>query len=259
MAQPTIPPSGTTGPRRPRHRTVDRIAEVLEAAARSPGGLTLSEFANTVSAPTSSIQGLVNGLTAAGFLVERDRRFALGPAPFLLNAIADRPVIRSVGRAEIERLHAESGMAVVLGVMMGDAVYYIDQAGDMPGYAYLTNRHIPRVPLKSSMGRAILAGQHRADLWNYLQTQHPTDSQLVEEFLAELPQIDALGVAYSPGLADSGWHGLATAVNEHDRVVAGVSIVGPPEAFASGPEGLSEILLRHREEWATRYGGNLYT
>ena len=37
-----------------------------------------------IQSPTSSAQGLVNGLVSTGFLIEDERRYRLGPAPYLL-------------------------------------------------------------------------------------------------------------------------------------------------------------------------------
>ena len=62
----------------------------MEEASRVTGGVSLAELAERLDAPKSSIQELTNGLLATGYLVERDRRFTLGPGPFVLS-------IRTVG------------------------------------------------------------------------------------------------------------------------------------------------------------------
>lgn len=63
-----------------RHRTIDRAAQILEFAARSQSGATLSEIAKTLGAPVSSVRGLVNGLIATGYLAEHNHRYVLGSA-----------------------------------------------------------------------------------------------------------------------------------------------------------------------------------
>lgn len=75
---------------------MDRVAALLEAAARSREGLTLTELARTIQSPTSSAQGLVNGLVSTGFLIEDERRYRLGPAPYLLVLISGQPVMSTV-------------------------------------------------------------------------------------------------------------------------------------------------------------------
>ncbi|SPT51273.1 IclR family transcriptional regulator [Actinomadura madurae] len=238
-------------PKRPHHRTVDRVAQMLEATARSEGGLTLTELASAAEAPLSSIQSLVNGLTAAGFLAEVDRRFQLGPAPYLLSSMANRPLVRSVGRAQLEALHRESGHAVLLAVLMSRSVYYIDVVGDLAKFHYLTDRMIPRPPLRSSAGRAIAATLERRDLWGLIQSLPDEDVGIVDAFLAEVDDIRDAQLAYGAGLTDSGLHGIATPVVEQGRTVAAVSIVGPARQLSDERPHLERLLREHRGRWAT--------
>jgi DNA-binding IclR family transcriptional regulator len=72
------------------HRTVDRVAELLEAAVAHPEGATLTQLARWVDAPVSSVQKLVDGLVAVGYLDEAGRRYRLGPAPSVLSIRAGR-------------------------------------------------------------------------------------------------------------------------------------------------------------------------
>src|ERR671935_2575050 len=85
-----------TDRRRPRHRTVDRIAAIQETVASRPEGISLTQLARRMDAPVSSIQKLVNGLVATGYLAEVGRRFVLGPAPYVLSVRAGRPPVRTL-------------------------------------------------------------------------------------------------------------------------------------------------------------------
>ena len=76
-------------PARP-HRTVDRVIEILETVSLSPRGVTLAELAAALDAAKSSVQELTNGLLARGYLIESERRFHLGPGPFILAARANK-------------------------------------------------------------------------------------------------------------------------------------------------------------------------
>jgi hypothetical protein len=49
-----------------------------------PRGVTLAELAAALDAAKSSVQELTNGLLARGYLIEEERRFYLGPGPFIL-------------------------------------------------------------------------------------------------------------------------------------------------------------------------------
>src|SRR5215472_5271867 len=135
---------------RPRHRMIDRMATILELAARSRHGITLTEFARELGAPVSSIQGLVNGLAATGYLDERDRRYVLGPAPFLLTRLAGRLPVTSVTHADLTALHDETRLTAVLAIVVGSDLYYVDYASADPQYAYLAEGFVRRSPIRTS-------------------------------------------------------------------------------------------------------------
>ena len=82
-------------PARP-HRTVDRVVQILETVSLSPRGVTLAELAAELDAAKSSVQELTNGLLARGYLTEQERRFSLGPGPFILASRANKLAALSV-------------------------------------------------------------------------------------------------------------------------------------------------------------------
>lgn len=236
-------------PSRPRHRMIDRAAEIMEAAARSERGLTLTDFASQLGAPLSTIQSLVNGLTAAGFLVEARKRFELGPAPYLLGAMAGRPPVRSVNHNALQALHHDSGQPVVLAVYMSQAIYYIDTVGDLAQFEYLTDKVVSRPPFRSSCGRAILATFDKRNLWDLIEAQPASEAEAVQSFLAELPDIRARELAYAPGLTGSRLHGVATPVREDDRTVGAVAIIGAASVLLGQKTRFEALLLQHRQNW----------
>ena len=97
-------------PARP-HRTVDRVIEILETVSLRPRGVSLAELAAALDAAKSSVQELTNGLLARGYLIECDRRFHLGPGPFILAARANKLAAVSLDHqfvaelAQAARLH----------------------------------------------------------------------------------------------------------------------------------------------------------
>src|SRR4029079_17910071 len=98
-------------PARP-HRTVDRVVEILETVSLNPRGVTLAELATALGAAKSSVQELTNGLLARGYLIEEDRRFHLGPGPFILAARANRVAALSLDHRFVLDLHEAIGCNV---------------------------------------------------------------------------------------------------------------------------------------------------
>jgi DNA-binding IclR family transcriptional regulator len=230
---------------------IDRVAIILELAARSRHGITLTEFARELAAPVSSIQGLVNGLAATGYLDERDRRYLLGPAPFLLTRLAGRLPVTTVSHDDLVSMHEETGMTAVLAIVVGSDLYYVDYASADPRYAYLAERFVRRSLIRTSAGWVLLAGMERRDLWAQLGALPPEDADLVGRFFRELPQIQRDGLAVAPGVSAEA-DGLSVAVTEDGETVAAVGIMGDPREVDQRKEELIAVLARHRAQWGRR-------
>jgi DNA-binding IclR family transcriptional regulator len=230
---------------------IDRVATILDLAARSRHGITLTEFARELGAPVSSIQGLVNGLAATGYLDERDRRYLLGPAPFLLTRLAGQRPVTTVSHDDLAAMHEETGMTAVLAIVVGSDLYYVDYASADLRYAYLAEGFVRRSLIRTSGGWVLLAGMERRDLWAQLGALPPDDAALVARFLEELPRIQRDGLAVAPGVsAEAG--GVSVAVTEDGKTVAAVGLMGDPGEVDQRTQELIEVLLRHRALWARR-------
>jgi len=234
---------------------IDRVATILELAARSSHGSTLTEFARELDAPLSSIQGLVNGLVATGYLDERDRRYTLGPAPYLLIRLAGKPAVTSVAHEDLVALHEETGMTAVLAIVVGSDLYYVDYASSDPRYAYLAEGFVRRSLIRTSTGWVLLAGMDKRDLWAQISALPPDESDRVDRFLAELPRIQRDGVVAAPG-ASTEADGVSVAVVEDGKTVAAVGIMGSHEEVAKRRGELIEALTRTRTEWEVRRRGH---
>ncbi|MFD6321529.1 helix-turn-helix domain-containing protein [Streptomyces sp. NPDC001812] len=237
---------------RPRHRMVDRVAAILEAVARSDG-LSLTEIARRLDAPVSSAQGLVNGLVATGYLDERGRVYQLGVAPYFINLLAGRPAVHRVGHDDLLALHAETGNTAVVAVAVGADVVYLDHCSTEPRTAYLAERFIRRQLIRTSTGWLLLADWEQRDLWAYLETLGPEDSDRVERFLGAMDKIRSGGVLVLPGAAENpDLDGIAVPVRERGRVVAAVGVVGPRSALVPHQDEIADALRRHAAIWHAR-------
>jgi len=233
---------------RKRHRMIDRVAGMLELAARNHDGLTLTEMARLLDSPLSSLQGLANGLVAAGYLDEYDRRYRLGGAPYLLNQMAGRHLVTRVGHRELEAVHAEAGLTTLLSVVVGQGVFYVDSCSSTPRYDYLAKNLVRRSLIRTSSGWVLLAGFARRDLWSYLNTLSAEDEKNRERFLNELEAIQETGVCAAPDISDVA-DGVAVAVREGGRTVAAVSVVGPHAEIRGQRDRLVGLLTEHRQRW----------
>ncbi|MBM7365376.1 helix-turn-helix domain-containing protein [Gordonia hydrophobica] len=238
---------------RPRHRMVDRVSGILEFVARSEGA-SLTEIARHVGAPVSSVQGLVNGLVATGYLDERSRVYRLGAAPHFLNLVAGRGAVNRIVHDDLVRLHERTGRtSVVLAVAIGSDIVYIDHVSDDPRTAYLAERFLRRSLIRTSSGLVLMADWEPRDLWAYLETLGDDDQSRVRLLLDELESIRATDMSVLPNIAeDPELDGISIAVREGDRVVAAVGVVGRHADLARDREQIITALREQAMEWDER-------
>ncbi len=232
---------------------VDRVSGILEFVARSEGA-SLTEIARHVGAPVSSVQGLVNGLVATGYLDERSRVYRLGAAPHFLNLVAGRGAVNRIVHDDLVRLHERTGRtSVVLAVAIGSDIVYIDHVSDDPRTAYLAERFLRRSLIRTSSGLVLMADWEPRDLWAYLETLGDDDQSRVRLLLDELESIRATDMSVLPNIAeDPELDGISIAVREGDRVVAAVGVVGRHADLARDREQIITALREQAMEWDER-------
>lgn len=225
------------------HRGVDRTVAILEATARTQGGLTLTDLARTLEAPVSSVQQLVNGLVAVGFLTEKSKRFTLGPGAFALTMNSDWRSVAPLSHDLLESLSTELECTIALGLLVGDNLMYFDEAGTDPAIDFYASTRSRRPLLVSSGGKILLAGLPDFELRQRLLSlgeTHPADE--IDQFLAELPSIRASGLARGNALPDA----LAVAAGvpgPRGRLAASLIAVGSPASMETRMDEIGAALL----------------
>ena len=233
---------------RPRHRTVDRIADILEHIARAPQPQGLTEISKAIGAPVSSTQSLVNGLAAAGYLEERNKTFRLGLAPYLLSTLAGSRPVDQVTHEMLEDVVAETGYIAVLATLVGDNVYYIDYACSDKKFEYLAQNRLRRPPLETSAGWAILSGMGHDRVWGILAASDSSE-ETINKFQRWYPEMRDSGECVAPGVALNGADGVAVTVKNQGMVVASVGVIASMEEIAKDSEKITAVLRRHRRQW----------
>ncbi|KZM74725.1 IclR family transcriptional regulator [Nocardia terpenica] len=248
--------------RRPHHRTLDRAAAILDTVALERAPIGLTDLAVRLGAPVSSIQSLVNGLVAVGYLTEENRRYTLGPAPFVLALRAGHRPLETVHHADLVALHEVTGLAVVLAIRVGDSAISIDatDTGDHSVISYLAERHL-RLPLHTiAIGRVLLAHLPRDERLDYVTGVESADHREAFALITELDAIRRDGYYCGPsGPLFDNIAVVAAPVHEHGSVVAAVSLVGPHDRVDPHKATLPTLLTDTIRRWSTRSSGALDT
>lgn len=240
------------------HRTIDRVAHMLELIASRPEGVTLSEVAGAIGAPTSSAHVLLDGLVSVGYVDRAGARYVLGPAPYVLTLQAQQSPAQMVTHNDLVRLADEGDFTAILGVRVGDDVVFIDEAGDDPMLQHIARARARRPTLESVVGWVLIAALEDREMHEYLRRHKRQD--LVDDFLGALAGIRASGVAvgvakgFSPRVGPGTETGVvATAVRDRSgRAIASVAIGQHPAYVADHLEEIRHVLLSHSRHWSTR-------
>ena len=111
-------------------QVLDRALDMLDLLATHPG-LTLSEVADRIGQPPSTVHRLLHSLAARG-MVESDpatQAWNIGPATFRLgSAFMRRSGIVERARPILQALMKHTGETANLGILNGDAVLFVSQA-----------------------------------------------------------------------------------------------------------------------------------
>ena len=232
-----------------------RVTGILETVSLSPRGVTLAELATALGAAKSSVQELTNGLLARGDLVEDDGRFHLGPGPFVLAARANRSAALSLDHRFVVELHKALGCNVLVGVRVGDAIVFVDHVGEeSPALTYVARTHARRPLYSSTAGKTLLANVPDDDMYRLLDLAAPEQAGEVRQFLAELPEIRASGLAFNRGSTFAEAFVVATPLFAADgTLVAAVSAAVEPSE-AARLDDLGDALKTALAELAPGYG-----
>lgn len=219
--------------------SVTRALAILTAIAEVPDGLRMTDLAERLGLPKSSMHVLLGALGDVGW-IERtpDRRYHLGLAAWEVGQ-AYEPVLNltRIAQPVLDRLrdsvHETSRLAVLDGL---ENVYVAKSDSGQP--LALDTAIGSRLPAHvTGLGKALLAGLSDDDLHLrlrdvVLERYTPNTITDTDHLLAELRQVRARGWAEDNQEAVLGVRCLATPIRDHtNTVVASISLSVPTIRF----------------------------
>jgi DNA-binding IclR family transcriptional regulator len=220
-------------------RSVGRVLELLGRLAAAPQGLTLAALAAATGAPKTSLLGLLRGLAAEGYAVQRDALWRLGPeamglARAILAAAGDGDLV-ATARPALEHLAEQAGETAMLAVLAPDrrAMVYADKVESRTALRFAASVGDARPIHCTASGRVMLAflpGPWPAEFLRSarLTPQSPasiTDRRALRRIVEDTR---AKGYAVTLGEATEGVAGIAAPVfDARGAVVAALMLAGP--------------------------------
>lgn len=242
------------------HRTVDRIAAILELAIRSPDGIRLGPVAAELDAPKSSIHGLMRGLLAVGYLVERNGSYVIGPGISKLLAPSHEQSIEEVAHDKLMRLRDQTGETALLGSRIGNSVAYTLQLESPNLVRYAAPLRSRRPLTLTSMGKIFLSHLEGHALNRALRAVAEKEEFDEGRLRAELAEVRERGVSFNVEESVDGVVGVATGLyGVNCTLVAAVSVAGPSERMQPRLEEIVDFVRATGREISRHLGAERST
>lgn len=219
------------------HRGVERIARILGLAAASPTGVRLTDVADRLDAPRSSVHSLLKGMVAVDFLVVRNNRYAIGPGIRRLLAPYRASSIVEIAKDEIESLSRKFNETALLGTVIDNSVVYLFQSESTELIHYAAPLGEPRPLYPTTIGKQFLASLDDEELAEVRASLEVEDADRVVDEIVETRRTE---LSYNREETVKGTTAVAAAIHGGDGVFIGaVSVVGP--IYRMDEEQLAQI------------------
>lgn len=263
--QPERKPGGTERPvNHDRYMVpgLERGLRVLFILANERGELSLTEIAERLDAPRSSVFRICYTLDQLGLLRRTPRGYGLGPRILSLgfDYLSSLDIVE-IARPELVALRDDTGASAHLGVLSGTDVVYIAQ---VPSLRQLASRVAvgSRFPAHAmSMGRLLLSSLPREEFdalyAGVMLKKFTTDTPgTIEELRQKIAAERERGYVISRGSYEQGIVAIAAPVLDRDnKVVAAINISGPAASLDTG--ALEGVFKDRVCEAAQRISGQL--
>jgi DNA-binding IclR family transcriptional regulator len=249
----TLGAAALPDPRSQSPLSVRRILATLQRLAAAPEGLTLTEIAEALSAPKTSVVGLLKGLIEESYVTRDGHLYRLGPESHLLagRILAGRN-LGQLARPTLEALAAQTGETSGLAVLSNDRtemIYTEFVSGSNPIRFEATRGE--RHPLHSGPGgRLMLSLQSDDYIARYLASvdlvavtgNAVTDKARLLDLLAQARR-ELFTATFSESVAGAAAFS-APVFNESGLPLAAVLLIGPIERLRENQAPFAGLVRR---------------
>lgn len=247
------------------HRPTTRILDILELLAKTQHGLSLTEIAEAISAPKSSILPLMHTLADRKFVFyhKETQTYTIGIAAFCVGTsyVQQRSSIEFI-RSEMQHITDSCGETCQLGVKDGDSVLYLVKV-DSPEPIRLVSYVGKRFPLYcTALGKALLCDSSLDEL-NRLYPQGlisytPFTVKDTCTLFDEIQRVRQCGIAMEREEVSLNLQCISTPLRKNGKIIAAVSVSFP--TFRHSPEKENQIiqLLQEKRNMIETYFSNYH-
>ncbi|WP_082220739.1 IclR family transcriptional regulator [Haloferax gibbonsii] len=217
---------------------VQKMIEVVEALKQN-NGARVSNLAEEVDLPKSSIHNYLSTLREAGFVVKRDQKYHVGLRFLDFGSFArSRYDLFEIAKPEVEKIAAQTGeLSNLMVEEQGIGVYLHRAAGNQAVNVDARMGH--RVKMhNTALGKAILAYKSKEEVNQILDSHgmnQTTANTIVdkEQLFEQLREVRENKIAYDMEERLPGLRCVAAPItSEENTVIGAISVSGPTSRFS---------------------------
>jgi DNA-binding IclR family transcriptional regulator len=205
------------------HRTVGRVTAILEFVSANPDGVRMPQLVQELDAPRSSVNGLVSGLVARGYLEVRGGRYLIGSAVGAL--LSGNQSLNEAARPIMRQLAVDLEETVMLSIRTGDTLVYVDAAESAQLIRYSAPLHQRRELYPASSGKVWLAYGQPDFKADYIQRRIEARRRAAVQ--KDLAKVVERGYAINLRETIPDVASVAVPILKGERLVAVLAVAGP--------------------------------
>ncbi len=222
------------------HRSTSRILDIIELLSSSMEGYTLTEIAQALESPKSSIFPMLQTMSARGFtdLNYRTNRYTIGLNLYFAASIYRSKI--SVSKFidfEMQQLSDQIGESACLGILSGKNVLFLHRTDSVEPVNSNKAPGQTELGCTGAMGKALLCDYKLGELTELFfkdgDPLPPPNINLYQSHI-QMEETRLTGIAYEYGEAEPGIQCVAAPIRYHEKVVAALGLILP--SFRMNPE-----------------------
>ena len=236
------------------HRPTTRIIDILELLSKIPTGLSLTEIADAISAPKSSISPLMHTLTNRKFVFyDKDtQKYCIGIAAFVVGSsyVQQMTALQFI-QSEMKHITDTCKETCQFGIRDNSQVFYMAKV-DSPEPIQLVSHVGKRLPLYcTAIGKALLSDLSLEELKQlYPNGLQPYTESTITDFdtlFQQMKEIQISGIAKEYEEVTPHIVCVSTPLRRNGKIIAALSISVPRFRMTESKETqLMQLLLEKR-------------
>ena len=214
------------------HRSTSRVLDIIELLSASIEGHTLTEIAQLLNSPKSSILPMLQTMAARGFidLNYRTNRYTIGLGLYFAASIYRNKIsVNKFINLEMQQVTYQIGESCCLGVMDGKDVLFLHRTNPPENITCDKTPGQRELGCIGAMGKALLCDYKLDELTEIFFKDGgrlPPETNLYRAHI-QMEEVRPTGISYEYGEVEPNIQCVAAPIRVDDRVVAALGIILP--------------------------------